>query len=161
VVHPQRHLQRLPAGAVRYLGRRRLGAVQPALRPRRSRPRLLRPVGAPDTSQSRGGTRRGRSPAGGVGSGAGLMFELRNVEAALEAFPALGDRLPQTAGSLSGGEQQMLALARAYLVRPNLVLLDEVSMGLAPRVVDAIFSFVDRLARSGAALLIVEQYVRR
>ena len=55
----------------------------------------------------------------------------------------------------------MLALARAYLARPKLVLLDEVSMGLAPRVVDAIFDFIARLAATGAALLIVEQYVRR
>jgi branched-chain amino acid transport system ATP-binding protein len=80
---------------------------------------------------------------------------------AVEAFPILGQRLSQQAGTLSGGEQQMLALARAYLTGPTLVLLDEVSMGLAPVIVDQIFAFVDRLAESGAALLLVEQYVTR
>ena len=83
------------------------------------------------------------------------------VAAGVDAFPKLGDRLSQLAGSLSGGEQQMLALAHAYLARPKLVLLDEVSMGLAPRIVDDIFDFIARLAATGAALLIVEQYVRR
>jgi branched-chain amino acid transport system ATP-binding protein len=87
--------------------------------------------------------------------------ESEAVEEAVEAFPRLGERLTQLAGSLSGGEQQMLALARAYVARPKLVLLDEVSMGLAPRIVDDIFSFIARLAATGAALLIVEQYVRR
>jgi branched-chain amino acid transport system ATP-binding protein len=62
---------------------------------------------------------------------------------------------------MSGGEQQMLALARAYLGRPRFVLLDEVSMGLAPRVVDEIFAFLARLAADGVALLLVEQYVSK
>ena len=62
---------------------------------------------------------------------------------------------------MSGGEQQMLALARAYVQQPRYVLLDEVSMGLAPRVVERIFGFVGRLAEQGAALLLVEQYVTR
>jgi len=87
--------------------------------------------------------------------------EDEGMERAVDAFPHLGDRLSQTAGTLSGGEQQMLALARAYVQQPRFVLLDEVSMGLAPLIVDAIFEFLTRLAAEGAALLLVEQYVSR
>ena len=83
------------------------------------------------------------------------------TERAVEAFPVLGARLAQSAGTMSGGEQQMLALARAYISNPRIVLLDEVSMGLAPRIVDEIFEFLERLAREGASLLLVEQYVTR
>jgi branched-chain amino acid transport system ATP-binding protein len=84
-----------------------------------------------------------------------------DVGLALEAFPILGERLSQRAGSMSGGQQQMLALARSWLANPSCVLLDEVSMGLAPRVVDEIYAALGRLAKSGAALLIVEQHVDR
>ena len=80
---------------------------------------------------------------------------------AVRAFPKLGDRLDQPAGTMSGGEQQMLALARAYVQQPRAVLLDEVSMGLAPRIVDDIFRFLDTLRADGAALLLVEQYVAK
>jgi branched-chain amino acid transport system ATP-binding protein len=83
------------------------------------------------------------------------------VARAVEAFPRLGERMSQTAGTLSGGEQQMLALARAYLANPKVMLLDEVSMGLAPKIVDEIFEFLHRLATEGASLLLVEQYVTR
>ncbi len=83
------------------------------------------------------------------------------IERAREAFPRLGERLDQVAGTMSGGEQQMLALARAYIGRPRFVLLDEVSMGLAPRVVEEIFEFLRRLAAEGCALLLVEQYVTK
>jgi branched-chain amino acid transport system ATP-binding protein len=83
------------------------------------------------------------------------------VERAVEAFPRLGERLEQVARTMSGGEQQMLALARAYVQHPKFVLLDEVSMGLAPKIVDEIFEFLDRLAGKGAALLLVEQYITR
>lgn len=83
------------------------------------------------------------------------------TERAVSAFPKLGQRLAQTAGTMSGGEQQMLALARAYIQSPRFVLLDEVSMGLAPLVVDAIFEFLALLAAEGASLLLVEQYVAR
>jgi branched-chain amino acid transport system ATP-binding protein len=80
---------------------------------------------------------------------------------AVSAFPALGRKLDQQAGTMSGGEQQMLALARAYLTDPAYVLLDEVSMGLAPIVVDAIFEFLRGLSARGVALLLVEQYVAK
>ncbi|MCU1692608.1 MAG: livF [Frankiales bacterium] len=83
------------------------------------------------------------------------------VAKAVEAFPRLGERLEQVAGTMSGGEQQMLALARAYVQSPRTILLDEVSMGLAPLIVDEIFVFLRRLAREGAALLLVEQYVSK
>jgi branched-chain amino acid transport system ATP-binding protein len=80
---------------------------------------------------------------------------------AFEAFPVLGKRVRQAAGSLSGGEQQMLALARCFLTRPRLVLLDEVSLGLAPRVIDAVYEALHRLVAEGISLLLVEQYVHR
>jgi branched-chain amino acid transport system ATP-binding protein len=83
------------------------------------------------------------------------------IERAVEVFPRLGERLSQRAGTMSGGEQQMLAMARAYLANPTLVLLDEVSLGLAPMIVDEIFAFLARLARDGASLLLVEQYISR
>jgi branched-chain amino acid transport system ATP-binding protein len=80
---------------------------------------------------------------------------------AVDTFPMLGVRRRQIAGTLSGGEQQMLALVRAYVASPSLVLVDEASLGLAPMIVDAIFEFIEKVAREGAALLIVEQYVSR
>lgn len=83
------------------------------------------------------------------------------VDKAVSAFPILGTKLGQQAGSLSGGQQQMLALTRAYVTEPTYVLLDEVSMGLAPVVVDELFEFLGKLAAKGIALLLVEQYVAR
>ncbi|GAA5112210.1 ABC transporter ATP-binding protein [Haloechinothrix salitolerans] len=83
------------------------------------------------------------------------------VERAVSAFPILGEKLSQLAGSLSGGQQQMLSLSRAYVTDPSYVLLDEVSMGLAPVVVDEIFESLATLAAQGRALLLVEQYVTR
>ncbi|HEV7865200.1 MAG TPA: ABC transporter ATP-binding protein, partial [Acidimicrobiia bacterium] len=88
-------------------------------------------------------------------------LDLEPVRAVAEAFPRLGERLDQRAGTMSGGEQQMLALAHAYVAGSNTVLLDEVSMGLAPKVIDEIFDYLRRLAEGGAALLLVEQYVGR
>ncbi len=78
---------------------------------------------------------------------------------ATELFPVLGTRLRQMAGSLSGGEQQMLALARAIMARPRLLMVDEISMGLAPIVVGHLFDALRKIAASGASLLLVEQYV--
>jgi branched-chain amino acid transport system ATP-binding protein len=85
----------------------------------------------------------------------------KDMEPALDAFPVLRERMRQRAGSMSGGQQQMLALARCYLSGAKLVLLDEVSMGLAPRVVDEIFASLQALAALGVTLLLVEQYVNR
>jgi branched-chain amino acid transport system ATP-binding protein len=87
--------------------------------------------------------------------------ESQALERAAQVFPKLGQRLDQLAGTLSGGEQQMLALTRSYVQSPRVVLLDEVSMGLAPKVVDEIFDFLATLAAEGASLLLVEQYVTR
>ncbi|MFD6058974.1 ABC transporter ATP-binding protein [Rhodococcus wratislaviensis] len=83
------------------------------------------------------------------------------IEAASSFFPVLGKRLHQKAGTLSGGEQQMLALTAAYVRNPSLILVDEVSLGLAPIIVDRIFDFLLELASRGAALLIVDQYVTK
>jgi branched-chain amino acid transport system ATP-binding protein len=84
-----------------------------------------------------------------------------SIEKAVDAFPILGDRLGQIAGTMSGGEQQMLAVVRAYLTEPRIVLVDEASLGLAPLVVDGIFEFLEKIAQSGVSLLIVEQYINR
>jgi branched-chain amino acid transport system ATP-binding protein len=81
------------------------------------------------------------------------------VEDGVELFPALGSRLRQMAGSLSGGEQQMLALARALMAQPKLLMVDEISMGLAPLIVAQLFDALRERARAGISLLLVEQYV--
>jgi branched-chain amino acid transport system ATP-binding protein len=87
--------------------------------------------------------------------------EVEGIERATEAFPILGQRIDQRAGTLSGGEQQMLALAVAYARDPTLVLVDEASLGLAPNIVDRIFGFLESLTARGASLLIVDQFVHR
>src|SRR5262249_44242257 len=81
------------------------------------------------------------------------------VDSALEAFPVLKRKLGQLAGTMSGGEQQMLALCRAWIGQAAVVMVDEVSMGLAPHIVDEIFVALRELRASGVALVIVEQYV--
>ncbi|MEO6472457.1 MAG: ABC transporter ATP-binding protein [Aeromicrobium sp.] len=83
------------------------------------------------------------------------------MERVLSHFPDLAGRLGQLAGSMSGGQQQMLALARCYLRNSSVVLVDEASMGLAPRVVDQLYAALAALRDAGTALLIVEQYVDR
>lgn len=87
--------------------------------------------------------------------------EAAALDRATSAFPVLGEKLRQPAGQLSGGQQQMLSLVRAYLTSPTLVLVDEASMGLAPVIVDKIFEFLGGIAASGTALLLVEQYMSR
>jgi branched-chain amino acid transport system ATP-binding protein len=83
------------------------------------------------------------------------------IEHAVASFPILGEKLNQTAGQLSGGQQQMLAIVRSYIANPRLVLVDEASMGLAPVVVDQIYDYLAGIVAEGTSLLLVEQYVRR
>ncbi len=80
---------------------------------------------------------------------------------AIELFPILGRRRHQQAGSLSGGEQQMLALARVLAVQPKLMIADEMSLGLAPIVVDVVFENLERARESGISVLLIEQFIHR
>jgi branched-chain amino acid transport system ATP-binding protein len=82
----------------------------------------------------------------------------RDLEKALELFPRLKERQGQLAGTLSGGEQQMLAMARAIRLNPDVVLLDEPSMGLAPILVEEVFRIILRLKSEGVTMLLVEQF---
>jgi branched-chain amino acid transport system ATP-binding protein len=85
----------------------------------------------------------------------------QRVEEAYATFPALERRQTQAAGTLSGGEQQMLALARALIWRPRLLMVDEMSQGLAPAIVDQLFEIVGAFRDNGTALILVEQFVTR
>jgi len=87
--------------------------------------------------------------------------EAEAISQACEVFPALGRRIGNVAGTLSGGEQQMLAIATAYIRNPRLIMVDEASLGLAPLVVDRIFEFLEKVAHEGKALLIVDQFATR
>jgi len=81
-----------------------------------------------------------------------------DLEKALELFPRLKERQGQLAGTLSGGEQQMLAMARAVMLNPEVILLDEPSMGLAPILVEEVFRIIGRLKSEGVTMLLVEQF---
>lgn len=84
-----------------------------------------------------------------------------SLESIYELFPILARRGKQVAGSLSGGERQMLAIARSLMSRPRLILLDEPSLGLAPLVVDQVFEFVRKMKADGYSILLVEQNARK
>jgi branched-chain amino acid transport system ATP-binding protein len=81
-----------------------------------------------------------------------------DLEQAMELFPRLAERRNQLAGTLSGGEQQMLAMARAVMLKPEVILLDEPSMGLAPILVEEVFRIIARLKGQGVTMLLVEQF---
>ena len=88
----------------------------------------------------------------------GRANRVRNLDHAITIFPRLKERLQQTAGTLSGGEQQMLAIGRALMAKPSMILLDEPSMGLAPQIVEEIFEIVGDLNRKeGVSFLLAEQ----
>jgi branched-chain amino acid transport system ATP-binding protein len=80
-----------------------------------------------------------------------------NMERAFSTFPRLKERRTQVAGTLSGGEQQMLAMGRALMANPNILLLDEPSMGLAPVLVELIFDTIQQINKEGTTILLVEQ----
>ncbi|MFG1392293.1 ABC transporter ATP-binding protein [Xanthobacter agilis] len=81
-----------------------------------------------------------------------------DLDRAMDLFPRLKERRNQLAGTLSGGEQQMLAMARAIMLRPSVILLDEPSMGLAPLLVEEVFRFIGRLRSERVTMLLVEQF---
>jgi branched-chain amino acid transport system ATP-binding protein len=91
--------------------------------------------------------------------GDGELDRRTRLDQVLETFPRLRERLTQRAGTLSGGEQQMLALSRAFLCEPRLLLMDEISMGLAPRIVEHLFESVEELRERGLTIVLVEQYL--
>jgi branched-chain amino acid transport system ATP-binding protein len=83
------------------------------------------------------------------------------IDSAVELFPILGDRRRQTAGTLSGGEQQMLSLARVLTRRPRLLIADEISLGLAPLIVEEVFAGLQRVIELGVSVVLIEQFVHR
>jgi branched-chain amino acid transport system ATP-binding protein len=91
----------------------------------------------------------------------GSRNDTEAIDLAASAFPILRERLGQSAGTLSGGQQQMLAMAAAYVRNPRLVLVDEASLGIAPIIVDEIFQFLEGLPARGSSLLVVDQFAPR
>jgi branched-chain amino acid transport system ATP-binding protein len=97
---------------------------------------------------------------GAYGLSDGRLLE-EGLEKAFRRFPILKERYGQAAGTLSGGEQQMLAISRALIRKPRLLLLDEPSLGLAPQIVQTIFSIIREINREGTTILLVEQNARQ
>jgi branched-chain amino acid transport system ATP-binding protein len=91
----------------------------------------------------------------------GREHRVENLERIIAIFPHLRERLSQSAGTLSGGEQQMLAIGRGLMAEPKLLILDEPSLGLAPVLVDELFSLIRTINRQGLTILLVEQNVAR
>jgi branched-chain amino acid transport system ATP-binding protein len=91
----------------------------------------------------------------------GFRRQASGLERVYELFPRLRERKGQSAGTLSGGEQQMLAIGRALMAEPKLILMDEPSMGLAPVIVEEVFSTIKRLKETGIPILLVEQMTRK
>ena len=101
-----------------------------------------------------------RRPASGI-----MRKDKNNIEADLksvyERFPRLAERKNQAAGTLSGGEQQMLAMGRALMSKPSIILMDEPSMGLSPILVNEIFDIIQSISKSGTTVLLVEQNAKK
>lgn len=147
-------LLRARAGRVRFAGRDVLGVRSPELVRRGlvlvpEGRQILATLSVRDNLELGGYGRRDRA---GVAA---------DIHAMLERFPVLGERQALPAGSLSGGEQQMLAIARALVARPRLLLLDEPSMGLAPQLVAGVFTILREIHAEGCTVLLVEQNARR